>query len=176
MPAPQVSELAPPSRLLLGPGPSMVHPRVYRAMTTPLLGHLDPKFLEIMNEVQAQLRAAFQTENRFTIAVSGTGSAGMEAALVNVIEPGDTVVVGVNGVFGTRMADIVGRCGGKLVKLEVPWGQVFPKAAIEEALKKNAPVKAVASCTPRPPPARSSPSTASASSATTTERSSSWTR
>jgi len=143
MPAPQVSELAPPTRLLLGPGPSMVHPRVYRAMTTPLLGHLDPKFLEIMNEVQAQLRAALQTENRFTIAVSGTGSAGMEAALVNVIEPGDTVVVGVAGVFGSRMADIVGRCGGKLVKLEVPWGQVFPRAAIEEALKKNAPVKAV---------------------------------
>ena len=143
MPAPQVSELAPPTRLLLGPGPSMVHPRVYRAMTTPLLGHLDPKFLEIMNEVQAQLRAAFQTENRFTIAISGTGSAGMEAALVNLIEPGDTVVVGVAGVFGARMADIVGRCGGKLVKLEVPWGQVFPRAAIEEALKKNAPVKAV---------------------------------
>ena len=143
MPAPQVSELAPPTRLLLGPGPSMVHPRVYRAMTTPLLGHLDPKFLEIMNDVQVQLRAAFQTENRFTIAVSGTGSAGMEAALVNVIEPGDTVIVGVAGVFGSRMTDIVGRCGGKLVKLEAPWGQVFPKAAIEEALTKHAPVKAV---------------------------------
>ena len=143
MPALQVSELAPPTRLLLGPGPSMVHPRVYRAMSTPLLGHLDPKFLEIMNEVQAQLRATFQTENRFTIAISGTGSAGMEAALVNVIEPGDTVVVGVAGVFGARMAEIVGRCGGKLVKLEVPWGHVFTKAAIEEALRKHAPVKAV---------------------------------
>src|SRR5512144_326101 len=121
----------------------MVHPRVLRAMSTPLLGHLDPKFLEIMNEVQALLRAVFQTQNPFTIAVSGTGSAGMEAALVNVIEPGDTVVVGVNGVFGGRMADIVGRCGGRLVKLEVPWGQVFPREAIAEALKKNAPVKAV---------------------------------
>lgn len=143
MPAPQVSELAPPTRLLLGPGPSMVHPRVYRAMSTPLLGHLDPKFLEIMNDVQAQLRAVFQTENRFTIAVSGTGSAGMEAALVNVVEPGDTVIVGVAGAFGARMAEIVGRCGGKLVKLEVPWGQVFAKAIVEEALKKHAPVKAV---------------------------------
>jgi alanine-glyoxylate transaminase/serine-glyoxylate transaminase/serine-pyruvate transaminase len=143
MPAPAVSELNPPVRLLLGPGPSMVSPRVYRAMTTPLLGHLDPKFLEIMNEVQAQLRWTFQTENPFTIAVSGTGSAGMEAALVNVIEPGDTVIVCAAGVFGNRMADIVGRAGGKLVKLEVPWGQVFPHATIEEALKKHAPVKAV---------------------------------
>ena len=143
MPAPSVSELLPPARLLLGPGPSMVHPRVLKAMSTPLLGHLDPKFLEIMNEVQGLLRAVFQTQNPFTIAISGTGSAGMEAALVNVIEPGDTVVVGVNGVFGGRMADIVGRCGGKLVKLEVPWGQVFPREAIAEALKKNAPVKAV---------------------------------
>jgi len=141
---PSVPELIPPVRLLLGPGPSMVHPRVYRAMSTPLLGHLDPKFLEIMNEVQALLRWAFQTQNPFTIAVSGTGSAGMEAALVNVIEPGDTVVVGASGVFGTRMCDIVGRAGGKLVKLEVPWGNVFPLSTIEEALKKHAPVKAVA--------------------------------
>jgi alanine-glyoxylate transaminase / serine-glyoxylate transaminase / serine-pyruvate transaminase len=143
MPAPQVSELAPPSRLLLGPGPSMVHSRVLRAMSTPLLGHLDPKFLEIMNEVQAQLRAVFQTENRFAIAVSGTGSAGMEAALVNLVEPGDNVVVGVNGVFGGRMADIVGRCGGNLVRLEVPWGQTFPRSQIEDALKKTGKVKAL---------------------------------
>jgi alanine-glyoxylate transaminase/serine-glyoxylate transaminase/serine-pyruvate transaminase len=143
IPAPTVGELAPAVRLLLGPGPSPVHPRVYRAMTTPQLGHLDPQFLVIMNEVQAQLRFAFQTANPFTIAVSGTGSAGMEAALVNVIEPGDTVVICAAGVFGNRMADIVGRCGGKLVKLEVPWGQVFPHTAIEEALKKHAPVKAV---------------------------------
>ena len=137
-------ELKPSSRLLLGPGPSMVHPRVLRAMSTPLLGHLDPEFLVIMNEVQEMLRAVFQTENRFTIAISGTGSAGMEAALVNVVEPGDAVVVGVNGVFGTRLADIVGRCGGKLVKLEAPWGQVFPLERFEEALKKEGKVKAVA--------------------------------
>lgn len=143
IPVPTVGELVPSVRLLLGPGPSPVHPRVYRAMTTPQLGHLDPQFLGIMNEVQAQLRFAFQTTNPFTIAVSGTGSAGMEAALVNVIEPGDTVVICAAGVFGNRMADIVGRCGGKLVKLEVPWGQVFPHAAIEAALKKHAPVKAV---------------------------------
>ena len=105
----------------------MVHPRVLRAMSTPLLGHLDPKFLEIMNEVQAQLRAVFRTENPFTIAVSGTGSAGMEAALVNLIEPGDAVIVVVAGVFGARMADIVGRAGGRLVKLEVPWGETIER-------------------------------------------------
>ena len=143
IPAPTVGELDPSIRLLLGPGPSPVHPRVYRAMTTPLVGHLDPEFLGIMNEVQAQLRYVFQTANPFTIAVSGTGSAGMEAALVNLIEPGDTVIICAAGVFGNRMADIVGRAGGKLVKLEVPWGQIFPQAHIEEALKKHAPVKAV---------------------------------
>jgi alanine-glyoxylate transaminase/serine-glyoxylate transaminase/serine-pyruvate transaminase len=122
----------------------MVHPRVLRAMSTPLLGHLDPKFLEIMNEVQAQLRAAFRTQNPFTIAVSGTGSAGMEAALVNLIEPGDAAVVVAAGVFGNRMADIVGRCGGRLVKLEVPWGETIDHGRIEETLKKEGKVKVVA--------------------------------
>src|SRR5918911_1043954 len=125
MPSPVAPELKPSQRLLLGPGPSPVSPRVLRAMATPLVGHLDPDFLVIMNELQAMLRATFQTANPFTIAISGTGSAGMEAALVNVIEPGDAVVVGVSGVFGTRMADIVGRCGGTPVKLEVPWGPIF---------------------------------------------------
>jgi alanine-glyoxylate transaminase / serine-glyoxylate transaminase / serine-pyruvate transaminase len=144
MNVPAVSELAPPTRLLLGPGPSMVHPRVLRAMSTPLLGHLDPKFLEIMNEVQAQLRAVFRTANPFTIAVSGTGSAGMEAALVNLLEPGDTAIVVAAGVFGNRMAEIVGRCGSRAVKLEVPWGQVCDLARIEEALQKEAKVKVVA--------------------------------
>jgi alanine-glyoxylate transaminase/serine-glyoxylate transaminase/serine-pyruvate transaminase len=144
MTTPNVSELVPPQRLLLGPGPSMVHPRVLRAMSTPLLGHLDPKFLEIMNEVQAQLRAVFGTQNPFTIAVSGTGSAGMEAALVNLVEPGDAVIVVVAGVFGSRMADIVGRAGGRLVKLEVPWGETIDAGRIEEALKQEGKVKAVA--------------------------------
>ncbi len=139
-----VSELVPSPRLLLGPGPSLVHPRVLRAMSTPLLGHLDPEFLTIMNEVQVQLRAVFQTENPFTIAISGTGSAGMEAALINLVEPNDTAIVGVNGVFGTRMADIVGRCGGTAVKIEVPWGQVFDPQQIEDALKRAGRVKAVA--------------------------------
>jgi alanine-glyoxylate transaminase/serine-glyoxylate transaminase/serine-pyruvate transaminase len=144
MNVPSVPELAPPTRLLLGPGPSLVHPRVLRAMSTPLLGHLDPKFLEIMNEVQAQLRAVFRTENPFTIAVSGTGSAGMEAALVNLLEPGDTAVVVAAGVFGNRMCDIVGRCGARLVKIEIPWGEVCDPARIEEALKREGKVKVVA--------------------------------
>src|SRR5512142_2163916 len=142
MSTPVVPELAPPLRLLLGPGPSMVHPRVLRAMSTPLLGHLDPAFLQIMNEVQAQLRAVFRTQNAFTIAVSGTGSAGMEAALVNLLEPGDTALVVAAGVFGNRMCDIVGRCGARLVKLEVPWGETVELARIEEALKKEGKVKA----------------------------------
>jgi len=141
---PQVPELAPPQRLLLGPGPSMVHPRVLRAMSTPLLGHLDPKFLEIMNDVQAQLRAVFRTGNPFTIAVSGTGSAGMEAALVNLLEPGDTAVVVAAGAFGNRMADIVGRTGARLVKLDVPWGETVEPARLEAALKAESKVKVVA--------------------------------
>ena len=143
MSVPAVPELAPPTRLLLGPGPSPVHPRVLKAMSTPLVGHLDPKFLEIMNEVQGQLRAVLGTQNAFTIAVSGTGSAGMEAALVNVLEPGDTMVVVVSGVFGTRMADIVGRCGARLVKIEIPWGEVVTPAQVEVVLRREGKVKAV---------------------------------
>ncbi|MEK7336648.1 MAG: alanine--glyoxylate aminotransferase family protein [Nitrospirota bacterium] len=134
----------PPRRLLLGPGPSMVHPRVLQALATPLLGHLDPAFLGIMNDVQHLLRFVFATTHPFTIAVSGTGSAGMEAAIVNVIEPGDAVIVGVNGVFGTRLATVIERCGGKAIRLEIPWGQVIPTEMIESALRRSGPVKAVA--------------------------------
>lgn len=133
----------PPRRLLLGPGPSMVHPRVLQALSAPLLGHLDPAFLTVMNDIQQSLRPLFATTNPFTIAVSGTGSAGMEAAIVNVVEPGDPVIVGVNGVFGTRLATVVERCGGKAIKLEVPWGQVIPPDTIETALRRSSPVKAV---------------------------------
>lgn len=137
-------EFLPPPRLLLGPGPSMVHPRVLRAMATPLLGHLDPAFLSIMNDIQAGLRRVFATRNPFTIALSGTGSAGMEAAVVNVIEPGDAMIVGVNGVFGTRLATVVERCGGKAIRVEAPWGQIIDAEAIEAALERSGPVKAVA--------------------------------
>ena len=95
-----VQKFSAPHRLLLGPGPSMVHPRVLRALSTPLLGHLDPAFLAIMDEIQALLRFVFQTKNRFTIAVSGTGSAGMEASIANIVEPGDAVIVGSTAYSG----------------------------------------------------------------------------
>ncbi|MFQ5864820.1 MAG: pyridoxal-phosphate-dependent aminotransferase family protein [bacterium] len=138
-----VGELNPSQRILLGPGPSNVHPRVYKALSTPIVGHLDPEFLKIMDEIQELLRFVFQTKNSFTIAVSGTGSAGMEAALVNVIEPGDTVIVGVNGVFGNRMCEIVTRCGGKLIQIKEAWGRVTDPQRVENELKKSGKVKAV---------------------------------
>jgi alanine-glyoxylate transaminase/serine-glyoxylate transaminase/serine-pyruvate transaminase len=122
----------------------MVHPRVLRALSTPLLGHLDPAFLAIMDDIQALLRFVFQTKNRFTIAVSGTGSAGMEASIVNIVEPGDAVIVGVNGAFGTRWATLVERCGGKAIRVEAAWGQIIESEAIELALRRSCPVKAVA--------------------------------
>jgi alanine-glyoxylate transaminase/serine-glyoxylate transaminase/serine-pyruvate transaminase len=122
----------------------MVHARVLRAMSTPLLGHLDPDFLAIMDQLQRLLRFAFQTNHAFTIAVSGTGSAGMEAALVNLIEPGDPILVGVNGVFGSRMAAIVERCGGTCLRVEAPWGRIIEPDMIETALRRAGPVKAVA--------------------------------
>ena len=133
----------PPRRLLLGPGPSMVHPRVLQALSTPLVGHLDPAFLGVMNDVQRLLRQTFQTTHPFTIAVSGTGSAGMEAAIVNIVEPGDSVIVGVNGVFGTRLATVVERCDGKAIRLEMPWGQAIPEEMVDDALRRSGPVKAV---------------------------------
>ena len=139
-----MNEFLPPRRLLLGPGPSLVHPRVLRALATPLLGHLDPAFLKVMNDIQTLLRTVFQTTNRFTIAVSGTGSAGMEAAVVNLVEPGDTVIVGVNGMFGTRLATIVERCSGKAIRVEAPWGQIIEPDMIEQTLRRSGPVKAVA--------------------------------
>src|SRR5881296_1375820 len=101
--APTVSQLAPSPRILMGPGPSDVDPRVLQAMATPLVGHLDPEFISLMNETQEMLRWVFQTENKLTLPVSGTGSAGMEACVVNLIEPGGGMLVCVNGVFGQRM-------------------------------------------------------------------------
>jgi len=113
-------------------------------MVTPIIGHLDPEFLEVMNRLQEMLRLVFSTQNRLTIAVSGTGSSGMEAALVNVIEPGDSVLVCVNGVFGTRMSDIVERIGGKLEKIERPWGEIFEPDEVKAALDKNPSIRVVA--------------------------------
>lgn len=130
-------------RILLGPGPSMVHPRVLRAMAQPLVGHLDPQFLSLMNEVQELLRYLFQTQNHLTIPVSGTGSAAMEAALCNFIEPGDEVLIGVNGYFGERLCDMAGRYGAVVRRIEKPWGQVFSPDEVEAALKQK-PAKLVA--------------------------------
>lgn len=124
-------------RILLGPGPSMVHPRVLRAMAHPLVGHLDPQFLSVMNDIQELLRYLFQTKNDLTIPVSGTGSASMEAALCNFIEPGDEVIIGVNGYFGERLCDMAGRYGATVRRLEKPWGAVFSVDEIEAELKRK---------------------------------------
>src|SRR5437899_9698725 len=124
----------PPKRVLLGPGPSPVDERVLSAMSAPLLGHLDPLFLQCMDDVQSLLRYVFETENRVTVPISATGSAGMEAALVNIIEPGDAVVVCVNGIFGQRMSDIVERAGGLPVVVEAKWSEAIDVNQIESAL------------------------------------------
>ena len=131
----QAAALQPPSRILLGPGPSLVHPRVLRAMSTPLVGHLDPAYLGLMDETGNLLRRTFRTSNRLTLPISATGSAGMEACFVNLLEPGDDAVICVNGVFGTRMVDIVGRCGANAIVVEAPWGRVIEAEAVERALK-----------------------------------------
>lgn len=123
-----------PRRILLGPGPSNVPEEVSRAMSLPILGHLDPAFLSIMEEVQEMLRAVFMTKNRLTLPVSGTGSAGMEAAFVNIVEPGDSVLVCVNGVFGLRMCDIVERLGGVLHKVEADWGKPIDIQQVRDEL------------------------------------------
>lgn len=139
-----VSELRPPERLLLGPGPSQVHPRVLRAMSAPLVGHLDPYFLQCMEDVKDLLRMVFGTTNEMTIPISGTGSAGMEACLVNLLEPGDEFVVGVNGVFGTRMAEVAERAGAVVHRIEAPWGNVVRDEQVEAALKNARKPKLVA--------------------------------
>lgn len=129
----------PPKRVLLGPGPSPVDDRVLSAMAAPVLGHLDPLFLRCMDDIQAMLRYVFETENRVTIPVSATGSAGMEAALVNAIEPGDEVVVCINGVFGERMNEIVGRAGGQAIPVRAEWGEAIDINKIKAALELSKP-------------------------------------
>lgn len=128
----------------MGPGPSSIHARVYEALQKPLVGHLDPQFIEIMNETQEMLRHVFGTENRLTISVSGTGSSGMEAGFVNIVEPGDEVLVCVNGVFGNRMSDIVERIGGTLRRIDRPWGEIFEPQDISDALDRYPKIKTVA--------------------------------
>jgi alanine-glyoxylate transaminase/serine-glyoxylate transaminase/serine-pyruvate transaminase len=112
-----------PDRLLMGPGPSNPYPEAMAAMGRPMLGHLDPEFLEVLDETCDRLRTVFRTENALTLPISGTGSAGMEAAFANVVGPGDVVVVAVNGLFGQRMVDVASRCGAEVVAVEHEWGQ-----------------------------------------------------
>ncbi len=134
----------PPSRHLLGPGPSAIHRRVYEALAKPLLGHLDPRFLELMDQTQDMLRQVFRTANPMTLTVSGTGTAGMEAALVNLVEPGDEVLVLVHGAFGARMAEIATRAGATVRRLERPWGEVFEPEEVADALVRFPRVRVVA--------------------------------
>ena len=119
----------------MGPGPSDVSPSVLKAMSQPLVGHLDPTFVKMMEEIKTMLRAVMLTENAMTFPVSGTGSAGMEFCCVNLIEPGDEVIIGVNGVFGTRMVDVAQRCGAKVTKVEADWGRIIEPQQIADALK-----------------------------------------
>ncbi len=132
-------EFHPPARILMGPGPSNVDPRVLLAMAKPMVGHLDPEFIRIMNNLQDLLRHVFGTKNPVTIPISGTGSAGMEAAFVNVVEPGDRVLVCINGIFGERMADVAERCGAHLRTISAPWGEAFELEAIQKELRSFQP-------------------------------------
>jgi alanine-glyoxylate transaminase / serine-glyoxylate transaminase / serine-pyruvate transaminase len=126
----------PEPRLLLGPGPSPVHPRVLAAMSRPPIGYLDPELFEILGQIQAGLRRLYRTENPYTLAVTGTGMAGMEFCLANLIEPGEPVVIGVNGFFGGRMAEIAARSGANVVRVDFPWGTPVDPARIREACQQ----------------------------------------
>jgi alanine-glyoxylate transaminase/serine-glyoxylate transaminase/serine-pyruvate transaminase len=129
-----LDELNPPARLLLGPGPSPVHPRVMRALGAPVLGHLDPELIRMLDDIRGLLRDTFRTANNLTLAVSGTGMAGMEAVLGSLLEPRDRLVACVAGFFGGRMAELAGRMGVEVVKVEKGWGEVFTPEEIETAV------------------------------------------
>ncbi|MCL6432866.1 MAG: alanine--glyoxylate aminotransferase family protein [Leptolyngbyaceae cyanobacterium HOT.MB2.61] len=135
----QLAPLNLPDRLLLGPGPSNAHPAILQAMDTPPVGHLDPAFLALMDEIQSLLRYVWQTENPMTIAVSGTGSAAMEATIANAVEPGDVVLIGVMGYFGNRLVDMAGRYGADVRTITKPWGQVFSLGELRTALETHRP-------------------------------------
>ncbi len=139
-----VSDLNVPHRLLLGPGPSAVHPRVLRTMGAPLVGYLDPAWLALMDEEQILLRKVFQTENALTFPMTGTGSAGMETAFCNFVEPGDNVVILCNGYFSDRMCEMAKLYGANVTRIEKPWGEVFTPEEVERALNENGKVKILA--------------------------------
>lgn len=139
-----IASFTPPVRTLMGPGPSDIHPRVLAALSKPTLGHLDPAFIGMMDEMKTLLQYAFQTKNEMTMPVSAPGSAGMECCFANLVEPGDTVIVCKNGVFGMRMLENVERCGGKAVVVEDEWGSPASPDKVEDALKANPDAKIVA--------------------------------
>lgn len=144
MSPPRIQSFQPPKRILLGPGPSDVHQRVLDAMARPTVGHLDPRFGEMMEEMKTLLRYAYQTENALTFPVSAPGSVGMESCFVNLVEPGDKVIVCSNGVFGRRMVENVKRTRGELVLIEDAWGKAVDPQKLEDALKANPDTKIVA--------------------------------
>src|SRR5579863_4752845 len=131
----QIGELLAPYRLMMTPGPCSIDPRVYRAMSTPLVGHMDPWFTEMIGEVQVLLRKAFQTENRVTFPISASGSGGIEAAVVNPLEPGDEAIVCVNGNFSERMAEIAERTGARITRVECPYGTTVDPEDVRRAAK-----------------------------------------
>ncbi|GGF63508.1 serine--pyruvate aminotransferase [Terasakiella brassicae] len=139
-----ISSFNPPLRTLMGPGPSDVHPRVLAAMARPTVGHLDPAFIGMMDEVKSLLQYAFQTDNALTFPISAPGSAGMESCFANLVEPGDKVIVCINGVFGLRMKENVERCGGVAIVVEDDWGCSVDAHKVEDALKANPDTKIVA--------------------------------
>jgi alanine-glyoxylate transaminase/serine-glyoxylate transaminase/serine-pyruvate transaminase len=134
----------PPHRILMGPGPSDAHPRVLKAMASPLIGHLDPVFVQMMDEVKMMVQQTFITKNQLTFVVSAPGSAGMETCLVNLLEPGDECIICINGVFGGRMVNIAERCGATVHKVETPWGEVTEVSQIKKALEQCPQPKLVA--------------------------------
>ena len=138
-----LSELQPNTRLLLGPGPSSVHPRVLQAMTLPVMGHLDPDFFQVMNDIGEMLREVYHTTNVMTMPVSATGTGAMETACANILEPGDTMVVCRNGYFGIRLGNIAERCGARVFEVDSPWGQPADPQALDDELSKHSKVKAV---------------------------------
>ena len=153
-----VSHLEMPERLLLGPGPSNVTEEVRAALARPLVGHLDPAFLALLDEVQRQLLALFRApDGSLALPISGTGSAGMEACLVNLLEPGDGLLVAVNGVFGERMAAIGERCGARVLRVEAEMGEIVPPERLIAEIEAAAPTSSRSS-TPRRPPESRSPS------------------
>lgn len=137
--SPSLSPLQLPDRLLLGPGPSNAHPDVLQAMSRSPVGHLDPAFLTLMDEIQSLLRYVWQTQNPMTIAVSGTGTAAMEATIANSVHPGDVVLIGVAGYFGNRLVDMAGRYGGDVRTIAKPWGRVFSLDELREAIETHRP-------------------------------------